>query len=167
MTVRVVLADDHPIFRDGLVRSLEEGGRFAVVGAGGTADEAVALAAEHRPDLVLLDISMPGGGIDAAAPHRRHGPAAPHRHADGLRERPGRDRRAEGPARSATSSRASPRSSSTDILAGVAAGEAHVSPALAARILNDIEKPAATPAAARSTTSASARRTSCAGSPAA
>jgi DNA-binding NarL/FixJ family response regulator len=69
MSIRIVLADDHPIFRDGLVRSLEETGRFAVVGAGATADEAVALTGEHRPDLVLLDISMPGGGVDAARPH--------------------------------------------------------------------------------------------------
>ena len=66
MTIRIVLADDHPIFRDGLVRSLEEGGRFEVVGAGGTADEAVALVDAPPPDLVLLDISMPGGGIEAA-----------------------------------------------------------------------------------------------------
>ena len=66
MTIRVVLADDHPIFRDGLVRSLEESGLFAVVGTGSTADEAVALVAEKKPDLVLLDISMPGSGIEAA-----------------------------------------------------------------------------------------------------
>ena len=53
---------DHPIFRDGLLRSLDESGAFAVLGAGATADEAVALATAHRPALAILDISMPGGG---------------------------------------------------------------------------------------------------------
>ena len=40
MSIGVVVADDHPIFRDGLVRSLEECGRFHVLGAGATAEEA-------------------------------------------------------------------------------------------------------------------------------
>ena len=66
MTIRVILADDHPIFRDGLVRSITETGEFEVVGVGGTADEAVALASEHKPDVALLDLSMPGNGIVAA-----------------------------------------------------------------------------------------------------
>lgn len=66
MTVRLILADDHPIFRDGLVSSIEESGEFKVVGVGGTADEAVALAETHRPDIALLDLSMPGNGITAA-----------------------------------------------------------------------------------------------------
>ena len=67
MTIRIVLADDHPIFRDGLIHSIEETGQFSVVGFGGSADDAVALAAEHKPDIALLDLSMPGNGITAAA----------------------------------------------------------------------------------------------------
>jgi two-component system nitrate/nitrite response regulator NarL len=66
MTIRIILADDHPIFRDGLVHSIEETGEFAVVGVGGTAEEAVALAFRHKPDIALLDLSMPGNGITAA-----------------------------------------------------------------------------------------------------
>lgn len=66
MTIRVILADDHPIFREGLVRSITETGEFEVVGVGGTADEAIALASEHKPDIALLDLSMPGNGIVAA-----------------------------------------------------------------------------------------------------
>lgn len=66
MSIRIILADDHPIFRDGLVHSIEETGEFEVVGVGKTADDAVRLAAEHRPDIALLDLSMPGGGISAA-----------------------------------------------------------------------------------------------------
>lgn len=64
--IRVVVADDHPIFRDGLARTLADAGGIAVVGQASDGDEAVRLAAELRPDLVLMDISMPkGGGLGA------------------------------------------------------------------------------------------------------
>ena len=66
MTIRLILADDHPIFRDGLVQSIEETGEFEVVGVGESARDAVDLVARHQPDLALLDLSMPGGGISAA-----------------------------------------------------------------------------------------------------
>ena len=86
MTLRIIVADDHPIFRYGLVRSLEEGG-FEVVGERGDADEAVALAREHAPDLALLDISMPGDGIEAARRIRAEAPSGARRDADRLRGR--------------------------------------------------------------------------------
>jgi two-component system, NarL family, nitrate/nitrite response regulator NarL len=66
--IRVVLADDHPIFRDGLVRSLSDAGDIAVVGEAGDGEEAVELTQSLGPDLVLLDVSMPkGGGLGALA----------------------------------------------------------------------------------------------------
>ncbi|HEX2027246.1 MAG TPA: response regulator transcription factor [Nitriliruptorales bacterium] len=58
--VRVVLADDHPIWRDGVRADLGEG--FEVVAEAGTADEAIAAVHQHRPDLVVCDLHMPGGG---------------------------------------------------------------------------------------------------------
>ncbi|MFN3883642.1 MAG: response regulator [Rhodocyclaceae bacterium] len=65
--IRILVADDHPLFREGAVASLTAGGDFAVVGQAGSGEEAVALADELQPDMVLLDISMPGlGGIEAA-----------------------------------------------------------------------------------------------------
>jgi DNA-binding NarL/FixJ family response regulator len=58
--IRCVLADDHILLRDGVRRVLEETHDFAVVGEASDASEALKLVIEHRPDLVLLDISMPG-----------------------------------------------------------------------------------------------------------
>lgn len=66
MTITLIVADDHPIFRDGLVQSLSETGEFDVVATGASADQAIALAREHAPDVALLDLSMPGNGITAA-----------------------------------------------------------------------------------------------------
>jgi two-component system nitrate/nitrite response regulator NarL len=62
MTLRVVIADDHPIYREGVARSLSEDAAIQVVGQGQDADQAVELAERQQPDLILLDISMPGGG---------------------------------------------------------------------------------------------------------
>lgn len=64
--VRILIADDHTLFRQGLRRVLELESDFAVVGEAGTAEEAVAAALRERPDVVVLDVSMPGGGLEAA-----------------------------------------------------------------------------------------------------
>jgi DNA-binding NarL/FixJ family response regulator len=58
--IRCVIADDHEMLRYGVRRLLEDDPDFAVVGEAGDAAEALKLVLEHRPDLVLLDISMPG-----------------------------------------------------------------------------------------------------------
>jgi DNA-binding NarL/FixJ family response regulator len=63
--VRIVVIDDHPLYRDGVVRTLSENDGLEVVAEGASADDAIRLCSEHRPDIVLLDVSMPGGGIDA------------------------------------------------------------------------------------------------------
>lgn len=63
--IRIVMADDHARMRTRIREALEAGGCI-VCGEGASADEAVALATEHRPDVALLDIHMPGNGITAA-----------------------------------------------------------------------------------------------------
>ena len=64
--IRVLLADDHDVVRRGLTALLDGANGFAVVGAASDGEEAVALAAEHQPDVVLMDLSMPGvDGIEA------------------------------------------------------------------------------------------------------
>jgi DNA-binding NarL/FixJ family response regulator len=63
---RILLADDHTIFRYGLRAMLSSLPEYEVVGEATTGEEAVALTAELRPDVILMDVQMPGkGGIEA------------------------------------------------------------------------------------------------------
>jgi DNA-binding NarL/FixJ family response regulator len=63
--VRVLIADDHPSTRAGVRESLENA-QFEVVGEAEDAESAIKLAIEHEPDICVLDVHMPGGGITAA-----------------------------------------------------------------------------------------------------
>ncbi|HAZ30031.1 TPA: DNA-binding response regulator [Candidatus Acetothermia bacterium] len=64
--IRVLIVDDHPVVREGLARLLAEAG-IAVVAAARDGAEGARLAQEHRPDLVLWDLAMPGGGVAGLA----------------------------------------------------------------------------------------------------
>lgn len=66
--VRIAIADDHQIFRDGLRRLLESEPGFEVVAEASDGAEAARMARDVRPDILLLDVSMPRvGGLDALA----------------------------------------------------------------------------------------------------
>jgi DNA-binding NarL/FixJ family response regulator len=72
---RLLIADDHPVFRFGLAALLNAAPGLEVVAEATSGEEAVALAAEHQPDVVLMDLNMPGlGGLEAT---RRIHAAAP------------------------------------------------------------------------------------------
>ncbi|HEU4423542.1 MAG TPA: response regulator transcription factor [Pilimelia sp.] len=60
MTVRVLIADDHPVFRSGLAGVLADAGDITVVGEVADGDTALAVAIRERPDVVLMDLHMPG-----------------------------------------------------------------------------------------------------------
>jgi len=65
-TIRVLIADDHPLFREGMRGRLDRVADVAVVGEAASGEEAVELAHELKPHVVLMDIKMPGlNGIEA------------------------------------------------------------------------------------------------------
>jgi len=66
-TVRLLIADDDPVMRMRLVAIARGDPALELVASAADAEEAIALAVEHRPDVVLLDVEMPGGGGPRAA----------------------------------------------------------------------------------------------------
>jgi DNA-binding NarL/FixJ family response regulator len=74
--LRIVIADDHALFRAGLRALLREMPGAQVIAEAGNGDDAVALARQHRPDVIVMDISMKGlNGLDAAARIKTSAPA--------------------------------------------------------------------------------------------
>jgi DNA-binding NarL/FixJ family response regulator len=77
MQIRILLADDHALVREGIRRVLEEDPEFSVVAEASDGDEAVALAVEHRPDVAVVDITMPkASGFEVTARIRSKVPGA-------------------------------------------------------------------------------------------
>ena len=77
MTIRVLIVDDHAVVRSGLKLLLETEEDIAVVGEAGSADEGVRAARLEKPDVVLLDVVMPGrSGIEATPDLRKAAPSA-------------------------------------------------------------------------------------------
>lgn len=137
-SIRIVVIDDHPLFREGVSLALANSPGLAVVGEGGSAAEAIALAEQQRPDVILLDLSMPGGGLNALAAIMQRWPEAK---AMVLTA-------SESDDDVLAALRAGARGyvlkgvggiALVDVVRGVAAGESYVSPALAARILVEMQ----------------------------
>ena len=76
---RVLLVDDHPVFRTGLRRVLEATGRYEIVAEAGNAHEAIRAAEETRPGLILLDVPLPGGKPTAIVEAHPRAAAGHHR----------------------------------------------------------------------------------------
>ena len=64
--IQLVIIDDHPLYREGVASTLNAESDMRVIGEGGNADDALQLSTSLLPDVVLLDINMPGNGILAA-----------------------------------------------------------------------------------------------------
>ncbi|TGW07719.1 response regulator transcription factor [Mesorhizobium sp. M2D.F.Ca.ET.145.01.1.1] len=136
--IRIAIVDDHPLFREGVTRSLSEIGGFEVVGEGATAQDAERIASTVQPDILLLDISMPGGGLAAVASILADHPAqkivmltVSEANADVTKAL---NAGVHGYILKGVGSR-----SLADILRNVAAGESHLSPMLSARLLSDVQ----------------------------
>jgi two-component system, NarL family, nitrate/nitrite response regulator NarL len=65
--IRVVIIDDHVAFREGVAEVLSAEPGIIVVAQGGTAAEAIEVVSRERPDVAVLDMNMPGGGLAAVA----------------------------------------------------------------------------------------------------
>jgi two-component system invasion response regulator UvrY len=75
--IRILLADDHPVVRSGVRAILESDPRLQVVSEAASGEEAIDRARTCKPQVVLLDVSMPGrGGIETAQEIKRQHPAA-------------------------------------------------------------------------------------------
>ncbi|TIT48190.1 MAG: response regulator transcription factor, partial [Mesorhizobium sp.] len=136
--IRIAIVDDHPLFREGVTRSLSEIGGFEVVGEGATAQDAERIASTVQPDILLLDISMPGGGLAAVASILADHPAqkivmltVSEANADVTKAL---NAGVHGYILKGVGSR-----SLADILRNVAAGESYLSPMLSARLLSDVQ----------------------------
>ena len=63
--IRIAVSDDHPLFREGVVAVLRSQPDLEIVGQGNTAQEAIRLCHDLLPDVILLDLEMSGGGLNA------------------------------------------------------------------------------------------------------
>ncbi|WFP75015.1 response regulator transcription factor [Mesorhizobium sp. WSM4906] len=138
--IRIAIVDDHPLFREGVARSLGEIGGFELVGEGASAEDAERLVRASAPDILMLDISMPGGGLNALASILS---AVPEQKIVMLTV-------SETNADVAQALKAGARGyvlkgvgskSLAEILRDVANGQSYVSPTLSARLLSDLLQP--------------------------
>jgi DNA-binding NarL/FixJ family response regulator len=145
--LRVVLADDHDMFRTALRHLLEENGPVRVVGEAATGEGAVTQVREQAPDVVVMDLSMPGlGGVDAT---RRIVTDSPHTNVVVLTV--SEDAADVVDAIVAGACGYLLKSASIEeLIAGIraaASGDALISPGIAGRLLSHVREQAQTPAA--------------------
>jgi two-component system, NarL family, nitrate/nitrite response regulator NarL len=142
--IRLAVIDDHPLFREGLARILTDIG-FRIVAEGGSKDDALRIAEQERPDIILMDISMPGGGLSAIGqilarhPDQKIVMLTVSELTDDVAE--ALNSGAKGYVLKGVGSR-----TLAEILRTVASGEAYVSPTLSARVVSDLSSRSTAPA---------------------
>ncbi len=65
VVIRIAVVDDHPMLREGIVQTLRREPDFEIVGEGQSASDAIEIAERDLPDVMLIDINMPGSGLNA------------------------------------------------------------------------------------------------------
>lgn len=132
--IKLAVIDDHPMVRRGIFETFGGEPDFIVVAQGASAEEAVRVAHETRPDLILLDVTMPGGGIAAATEIRKTHPDARIAMLS-IREDLATVREALRAGARGYISKGVEGNELVDCARKIMAGELFVSPALAARLL--------------------------------
>ncbi len=138
----IAVIDDHPLFREGVMRILSEVQGFKIVGEGSTREDALEICAALKPDILLMDISMPGGGLNAILPileinsEQKIMMLTVSETSDDVMS--ALDKGAKAYVLKGVGSRVL-----ADIVKSVAAGETYVSPTLSARLLSDMASAAA------------------------
>lgn len=72
--IRIAVVDDQPLWREGVIHTITQSGKFVCAATGSSAEDALRIARTDKPDIMLLDISMPGGGLAAARDISREHP---------------------------------------------------------------------------------------------
>ncbi len=132
--IHVVIVDDHPLFRQGVTQTLASAADIEVVAEGGSADEAVRLVSDLLPDILLLDINIPGGGLAAAQTVTSRAPVTKIVMLTVSEDEESLVAALHAGARAYVLKGVSGRDLIT-ILRGVAAGEVYITPVLAASLL--------------------------------
>jgi DNA-binding NarL/FixJ family response regulator len=139
--IRLAIVDDHPIVTDGLVANLRAASEIDIVGTGTAADDAVAIASAHAPDVLILDLELGGrSGLDAIADVKA---ASPHTSIVVFSAYAGEERVATAFERGADSY-VLKRTSSDELVAvvrAVAAGGTMIPPDIAAQLARAIRQP--------------------------
>ena len=149
--VTVLIADDHPVVREGLRGMLAAEEAITVVGEAGSGDEAVVMARLNRPDVVLMDLRMPGGdgveataGILAAAPGTRVVVLTTYETDDDIL-------RAVEAGATGYLLKDTPRQDLVNAIRAAARGETVLGPTVAGRLVSRLRRPAAEPLSPRET----------------
>lgn len=146
VSIRVAVVDDHPLFRAGVMQTLAETEGLQVVGVGATGADVLRIAQDHLPDILLLDVNIPGGGIEAAASVAELCPFVK----VVMLTVSERDDHVTAALRAGARGYVLKGVSGPELLntlLSVQGGNSYVSPALAARLLSQIRRPAVPPLA--------------------
>ena len=138
--IRVIVADDHPLFLDGVVVALSAAEDVEVVGHAKDGPAAVRLAREQLPDVAILDVNMPGGGLRAA---RDIAVACPATRIMMLTVSEDEDdiMAAMKAGASGYALKGIPARELVDVVRSIAAGDVYVAPGLAFGLLREMSKP--------------------------